>query len=187
MPKATDRDLLQRAAAGDRDAFAAFYRAHVDLVLAFMLVRTGDPHTAADLASETFARALDACRSRRAVEVPARWLFGIARNLLADSYRARRVESRARERLDLPRLTIGEDDLDRIVELVDLLRGGTRALDRLDVLPERQREAVRARILDEAAYGDIARRLDCSAVVVRQLVRRGLVALRAGLEGDETR
>lgn len=185
MNEVRDRELLRRTAAGDRDAFGVFYLAYVELVLAFMLVRTSDPHASADLAGETFARALEGCRSRRHIDVPGRWLFGIARNVLADSHRVRRVESRARERLALPRLAVGEDDLDRIVELVDLLRGGGPALERLDILPERQREAVRARVLDEVAYGDIARRLECSEAVVRQLVRRGLLAMRAGLEEGE--
>jgi len=52
----------------------------------------------------------------------------------------------------------------------------------LERLPAAEREAVRARILDERSYGEIASRLRCSGAVVRQRVSRGLRALASELE-----
>src|SRR3954462_643347 len=65
----TDEDLLQ-ATPDDPEAFGIFYRRHVDAVLAFFRVRTGDPELAADLMAETFAAALLAV-PRRAARRPA--------------------------------------------------------------------------------------------------------------------
>ena len=41
----------------------------------------------------------------------AAWLFGIARNVLGRSAERRRVESRARRRLGMPRLVLEDDTL----------------------------------------------------------------------------
>jgi RNA polymerase sigma factor (sigma-70 family) len=53
----------------------------------------------------------------------------------------------------------------------------------LDELPEAQREAIRAHVLDEEPYADLASRLGVSEATVRQRVSRGLGRLRTTLEG----
>ena len=76
-----DQALLAAAALGDADAFAAFYRRHLALVVGFGLRATGDPEAAADLAGEVFAAALAACgRYRAEHDTAAPWLIGIAHN-----------------------------------------------------------------------------------------------------------
>src|SRR3954453_21182064 len=83
----TDEDLLQ-ATPEDPEAFGVFYRRHVDAVLAFFRVRTGDPELAADLMAETFAAALLAApRFKRRREPAAAWLFTIGRRKLIASCR----------------------------------------------------------------------------------------------------
>ena len=52
----------------------------------------------------------------------------------------------------------------------------------LDGLPPDQRDAVRARVLDQDDYAEIATRLECSQSVVRKRVSRGLATLRAQME-----
>jgi RNA polymerase sigma-70 factor (ECF subfamily) len=49
-------------------------------------------------------------------------------------------------------------------------------------LPARQRDAIRARILEERPYDEIADELQCSELVVRKTVSRGLRALRSTVE-----
>jgi len=51
-------------------------------------------------------------------------------------------------------------------------------MDLVDGIPDRQRAAVRARVVDESSYAEIADRLNCSELVVRQRVSRGLSRLR---------
>ena len=72
-------------------------------------------------------------------------------------------------------------DLERVEELASL--GDARRLDRLLArLPVLQRDAVRARVLDERSYAEIAGEMDCSEAVVRQRVHRGLSRLRERLK-----
>jgi RNA polymerase sigma factor (sigma-70 family) len=172
-----DDELLMATVAGDADAFGEFYRRHVAVVVGFLVRRTGSYELAADLGGETFAAALLACRRYRPGGAPAvAWLLGIAQNKLRESVRRGRVDQRARERLGMPVLLLDDDDLARVEELAG---EGEPALSLLERLPAPQREAVRARVLADRSYRELAVELGCSEQVVRQHVSRGLKRLRA--------
>ena len=178
-----DEELLA-AAADTPEAFGQFYARYVDAVLAYFAVRVLRPELAADLAAETFAAALRASRRYRPGPEPtAAWLFAIARNKLIDAHRRGVVADRARRRLGMEPIEVGEDDLERVEQLADLAASGAPALMSLvDGLPQTQRDAVIAHVLEERDYGEIARELRCSQAVVRQRVSRGLATLRAQIE-----
>jgi RNA polymerase sigma-70 factor (ECF subfamily) len=180
-----DDAALLRATRTDPTAFAVFYRRHEDAVLVFMLRRTRSPELAADLTAEVFATALAGAPGFRSTGAPpAAWLFGIARNLLAASFRRSRVQDDVRRKLGMPRLALTDELVDSLDELADRA-AGRDALDLLAHLPAEQRQAIRSHILDERDYAEIAAELDCSASVVRKRVSRGLAVLRAQLDrGD---
>jgi RNA polymerase sigma-70 factor, ECF subfamily len=182
MPEPTDRDLLRATAAGDSAAFGRFYRRYVRVLLAFFVRRTGDPVAAADLAAETFAVVIERCTEPESDDA-AQWLFGHARRELQAARRRGEAERRARDRLAMALIAVDDGDVERIERMIDESIDGTPGLDALERLPSVQREAVRARILDERAYGDMATALGCSGAVVRQRVSRGLRALEREL-GD---
>jgi RNA polymerase sigma factor (sigma-70 family) len=181
MPEPTDRHLLRAAARGDAAAFSRFYRRYVRVLLAFFVRRTGDPVIAADLTAETFATVVERCEEPRDADA-AQWLFGLARRELQAARRRGASERRARDRLAMALIAIDDGDVERIERLADEAIDGTPGLDALERLPAAQREAVRARILDERSYGEIASELRCSGAVVRQWVSRGLRALASELE-----
>ena len=109
-----DRDLLRRTRLGDAEAFGAFLpRLHRGAVLGFLRVRVASAELAADLMCETFAQALVAVHNaeRDLPVVPIAWLLTIARNLLIDSARRRRVEDATRRRLAMQRLELSDRDL----------------------------------------------------------------------------
>jgi DNA-directed RNA polymerase specialized sigma24 family protein len=54
----------------------------------------------------------------------------------------------------------------------------------LAALPQDQREAVLARVLDEREYAEIASAARTSESVVRKRVSRGLAGLRSRMEGQ---
>lgn len=150
-------------------------------MLAFLGARTPGRDVAADLLAETFAAALGAVRDQRRElpDLPIAWLLTIARNKLIDSARRGRVEQDARDGLKLDPLILDDHDLERVEELIDAtdLASTLAAL-----LPPGQLAAVRARVLDERDYGEIAADLRCSQAVVRKRVSRALRTLRVALE-----
>jgi RNA polymerase sigma factor (sigma-70 family) len=170
--RSTDEELLA-ATRHEPAAFGAFYRRYERRLLRFFLKRVGDVEVAADLTAETFAAALSATQRFRGRKEPASaWLFGIARNILAMSRRRGRVEARARRRLGMPALVLSDELLER-AEALD-----SEALELVDVLPPEQGAAVRARIIEEREYSEIAKDLRCSEAVVRKRVSRGLAEVR---------
>lgn len=170
-----DAELL----AGDAAAFGAFYERHEDFVLSLFVRWGARGELAADLAAETFARALAGRRSfDRTRGEPRGWLCGIARNVLSESRARGRVQDRVRRALGCERLVLDDQALARIDAL-----SGEEALTALQELPEDQRHAVAGRVLAETGYEELAAALRCSQSVARQRVSRGLRALRQRLEG----
>jgi RNA polymerase sigma factor (sigma-70 family) len=180
----SDGELLA-ATATRPEAFGVFYRRHVDVVLRYLVahVRRGD--LAADLCAEVFASALESADRFDPGRGPARaWLFTIAHSRLVDSVRRGRVEDRARRRLGMPVRELTDRDIERVEELIDVARGFDADALVAD-LPEDQRAAVLARVVEEREYAEIAGELQVSEAVVRQRVSRGLAFLRTRLgEGE---
>lgn len=167
----SDEQLLTR---GDAASFECFYMRHVDALLGFFARRTRDAELAADLTAETFAAALAGRRRYRPEAGPAGgWLFGIASNKLADAQRRGHADLRARRRLGMERLELTDEDIVRIES-----SAGPQATVLVEVLVSDQREAVKAHVVDERAYADIARDLHTTEAVVRKRVSRGLTTLR---------
>jgi RNA polymerase sigma-70 factor (ECF subfamily) len=77
-------------------------------------------------------------------------------------------------------LVLTDEAIDRVEALAAL--DAPSVLRALDALPADQRDAVRARVLDEREYADIAVTARTSASVVRKRVSRGLARLRSRLE-----
>jgi RNA polymerase sigma-70 factor (ECF subfamily) len=76
-------------------------------------------------------------------------------------------------------LVLIDDDLERVSALGEYELEVQRLLGDL---PDEQRRAIVARVLEERDYADIAAELECSAVVVRKRVSRGLATLRLRLK-----
>jgi RNA polymerase sigma factor (sigma-70 family) len=176
----TDEELLA-AVRSEPEAFGVFYRRHVTALLGYFLRRTRNTELAADLTAETFAAALAGLRRFDARRGPAvAWLYGIARRQLGTAARRGAVEDRARRRLGMAPIELTDEALERIEAAADV------ATTALDALPDDQREAIQARVLDERDYADIASRTRTSEAVVRKRVSRGLAGIRSRLEGDQS-
>jgi RNA polymerase sigma-70 factor (ECF subfamily) len=174
-----DDEELLALTGRDAEAFGVFYERHERTIAVYCVRRTGDREMVADVTAETFAVALRSAARFKAGGPPAvAWLIGIARNVLRDSHRRGRVQDATRRRLGMQPVDFSEASLERIDALLDdgLAQEHWRRL--LESLPEDQRAAVRARVIDERDYGDIAGQLQTSEAVVRQRVSRGLRALR---------
>lgn len=84
-PQAEVHDLIQKAQRGDRAAFTALYRMHVNSVYRYLSYRLRDTSTAEDLTAEVFLRVLKKIGDFewRGIDFNA-WLIRIARNILLD-------------------------------------------------------------------------------------------------------
>jgi DNA-directed RNA polymerase specialized sigma24 family protein len=83
-----------------------------------------------------------------------------------------------RRRLGMARVPVEADDAEMIAFLGDEV-----ALQLVSELPTEQRDAVRAHVLEDRDYGEIAREQMTSEATVRKRVSRGLSALRGRAGG----
>lgn len=170
---------LLRRAQTDPEAYAGFYDAYSDRVLAFFARRVFDPEVAVDLMSETFAKVLEyrmQFRGETAAEEQG-WLFAIARTELWHYWRSGRVERAALERFAVSVPPLNDDEFERIEALAGLDSLDEPLFEAVCDLPADQRRAVELRILDDLSYEDLAAVLDVTQQVARARVSRGLRAL----------
>jgi RNA polymerase sigma-70 factor (ECF subfamily) len=91
---ATDGELIQRAADGDRSAFETLYQRYARPVFGLALRRLGDRGRAEDAVQETFASIWRSASTYKPDRGPgAPWLYAVARNAIVD---------RARNRTEIP-------------------------------------------------------------------------------------
>jgi len=167
----TDEALLL---SGDLEDFGRFYDRYVRALLTFFQRRTRDPEVAADLTAETFAAALvSRGRYQARGATAAAWLFSIAHHKLTDYRRRGSTEDRMRARLGMEPVPVSAEDAEMIRWL-----GDEAAAQMVDDLPPDQRDAVRAHVLEDRDYGEIARSRRLSEATIRKRVSRGLRVLR---------
>ena len=173
------------AADGDQQAFAVFYRRHIDGVLAHVWTHTKDHEVTADLTAEVFAVALEHLdRFDPNLGNPRQWLHGITRNVLGKHWRTRSVEDRAMQRIGMRNVRLqneSELELAAIARLDAAAADPEQALNRLS---DQTRQAVRLRVLEDLSYQQIGQRLGCKTATARMRVMRGMKRFRT--EFDRT-
>lgn len=176
---------LRAARAGDREAIARFYEAHVDGLYTFIYYRVGrDTALAEDAVQETFAIAL----SRQADYDPARgsiasWLAVLSRNVIRDHLRAhRRTDELAAtwERIDATLAQTFAAMAERPLPGEVLERTETRDLVHMAIanLPEQYRTALTRKYVDGESLETLSRELGISVDAAKSLLARARRAFR---------
>jgi len=171
---------MERYASGDDAAFAEVYDAIAPRLLRFLRGATRDTFAAEDLMQQTLLHMHRARGSFIAGSPVMPWAFAIARRLMTDRARRRRVERRLFAEAsaddgtrDVAVATALPDDLVQARRLEGRLR------QRFDALPEIQRTAYRLLRLEGVSLARAAAVLGTSVTAVKLRVHRAVVALRA--------
>lgn len=143
MTERSDADLIEAAADGDEDSFAALFRRHVGPVTGFAIRRARDADAAADIISETFLIALrQAPKYRPETPTALPWLFGIARRVWIGQSRSRQRITRLIERASgqIPRFN--ESETEAVDDAIDAARQGPQLEAALARLSEKERDVL---------------------------------------------
>jgi len=156
----------------DPDALEAFYREHINGVRGFVARRVSDPYLVADLTADIFVAAVEGAESYR----PDRgsgtgWLYGIARNVLADEVRRQARELRAVSRISGRRL-LDPDSVVRIEERIDAERQLSALHEGLAALSEEDRALFELVALDGLTIADAAQVLGVKPATARVRLHR---------------
>ena len=173
-----DEELARRAAAGDHASFAELYDRHERSAYNLCYRITGSADDAADATQETFLKVLERLPSLRDRELNfAAYVMTAARNASYDAIERRK---RATPTSEFPEVASADDH--EAPERV-ALRGAHQEQIRLanESLPERQREVLALRELEDLSYGEVAQIMGMNQNAVAQLISRARINLRDGL------
>ncbi|WP_239014815.1 ECF subfamily RNA polymerase sigma factor, BldN family [Streptomyces sp. CdTB01] len=176
-------ELVERAQAGEADAFGGLYDQYSDTVYRYIYYRVGGKATAEDLTSETFLRAL---RRIGTFTWQGRdfgaWLVTIARNLVADHFKSSRfrLEVTTGEMLDAGEVERSPED--SVLESLS----NAALLEAVRRLNPQQQECVTLRFLQGLSVAETARVMGKNEAGIKTLQHRA-VRMLAQLLPDDTR
>jgi RNA polymerase sigma-70 factor (ECF subfamily) len=174
-----DETLVDRATAGDREAFGELYDRCVRRVFRHVLYMVNDVDLAEDLTEQTFLRALEAIHRYEWRGVPfLAWLLRIARNLYLNDRRVQRNNSSIHNKWNGGVAASPEFYCEAKLDGEEVWRA-VRALD------GDQRQVIVLRFMDGLSYADVADVLGKSVGAVRVAQYRALRALRRRLEDGD--
>jgi RNA polymerase sigma-70 factor (ECF subfamily) len=181
--------LLERARAGDGEAFRVIFEAHAPAVRRFLGDVLRDGARADDATQETFVRAHARLASLREGERLAGWLFGIARLVSLEQQRSLRrdgaIDNQSRlfvsdgggetaaaaDRAPTPEAALLAGEAERVL-------GGALA-----TLSEERRAALLLRLDHGLAYGEIGEAMGWTLQKVKNEIHRARLQLREKLAG----
>lgn len=183
-----ERTLIQKAGAGDEQAFEQLVIAYQKPIYNLALRMTGSREDAFDLTQETFLKAWHAISLFQYDSKFLTWLCRIASNTCIDFLR----KERRRQTVSLTAM----DDLDETYEIdvadpeQDPARIVEQTMERdavyqaLQMLPEEYRAALSMRVMEDMCYEDIAEALDVKPGTVKSRISRAREKLRHQFFGN---
>ena len=181
----SDEDLIGDFQAGDVSAFEEIVRRYKDQLVNFAYRFLGDLEEAEDIAQETFLRVFRKKNAYRNVAKFSTWIYTITGNLA-------KTELRRRKRRKLISLSsLGFEDKD--FDLKDTKKGPEESVHELikdefiqraiNLLPDKFREAIIFRDIQELSYEEISTIVKIPLGTVKSRVNRGRLKLQEILSG----
>jgi RNA polymerase sigma-70 factor (ECF subfamily) len=170
-----ERDLVDRARTGDREAMGAIFDLYLSRIYRYVLAHVGSPAEAEDIAQEVFLRIVEAIGrfEWRDVEFSA-WVFRIARNQMISHHRRHgaRAASVSAEEVEIEDAQPGPE---RLVEHALTVHEVYAACERL---PQSQREVIALRFGSGLSVRETAQSLGKSENNVKVLQHKAIARLQ---------
>ncbi|WP_433314413.1 ECF subfamily RNA polymerase sigma factor, BldN family [Micromonospora chersina] len=170
--------LVERAQAGEAEAFGLIYDRYVDTVFRFVYFRVGNRQLAEDLTSDTFLRALKRIGSFtwQGRDLGA-WLVTIARNLVADHFKSGRyrLEVTTGDVLDADREDRGPEGSPEAAVVEHITN--VALLTAVKQLNPEQQECIVLRFLQGFSVAETARAMGKNEGAIKALQYRAVRAL----------
>ena len=180
-----EKELVEQAR-NDPESFGVLYDRYYNQILNYVLKRTASITSAQDITSDVFFKALKNIGQFRWQGVPfSAWLYRIASNEIANSYRKSKLQQKHREYTSNPdslsnpssraEYLDAEAELQRNEEFLTLHQCIAK-------LPVKYQEVITLRYFEEKQLKEISQILDKREGTVKSLLHRGLEKLRTLVE-----
>lgn len=169
--------LINRTAEGDREAFETLYRHSSRRLYGMLLYLLKDRELASDILQEGYIKIwLNAGEFRYRKGSPLTWMISIMRNQAIDRMRH---DDRRPQCVDLDDAVPGPaDDMDGPLEQTERQHQQARLQQRLNGLPEQQRDAIGLAYFQDLSHAEVAEKMGLPLGTVKTWIRRGLLEMR---------
>jgi RNA polymerase sigma-70 factor, ECF subfamily len=169
-----EREVVERARAGEPEAFRVIFERHAPAVRRFLGDLLRDAPAADEATQETFVRAHARIRSLEEGDRLSSWLLGIARRVFLEQLRKRKrdpdpltdEESHQVDTAPTPEAVLLSSEADRVLDVA------------LVTLPRERRAALLLRIDHGLGYGEIAEAMGWTLQKVKNEIHRARLHLR---------
>jgi len=185
MPEKTDRELVEIALKGEKNAFEALILRYQNGIINYIYRMILDMDEAMDLAQEVFIKAYFSLSTYNPTYSFSTWIYKIASNLTIDHLRKKKRKDFNTESLSLR---------NKEIEIADHSMSPVKNLDRemfykklenaINMLPEPLREFVILRDINELSYNEIAEIKNLPIGTVKNKIFRAREILRKLLEDE---
>ena len=171
--KPDEKELIQNAAAGNRQAFTELVRLHQNKVFAFIMRMTGNRDIALDLTQDALLAAYENLGNFRGDSAFSTWLIQIALN------KTRNFIKRAGREVPLPDQYETESAPDNPEQELVEKEDKSRLLEAIKTLPEKQRAVFNLRFFEQMKFGEIAKVQNRSVSAVKTNFAEAVKKLKA--------
>lgn len=170
-----EKVLIERATAGDAEAFGVLYSTHLDAIFRYIFFRIGEQQEAEDLTEMVFLKAWEALPGYKDLGNPfTSWLYRIAHNVVVDFHRrAKPVVENAEDYLPGERQDESANTLGIIIESENLSELA-RAISQLNI---EQQQVISLRFIQDLSHAEIAEIIGKNEGTCRMIQHRALVTL----------
>jgi RNA polymerase sigma-70 factor (ECF subfamily) len=166
--------LVQRAVAGDADAFGELYSLHMDAIYRYIYYRVEDADDADDLTEQVFLNAWEALPGYEQRKYPfTSWLYRIAHNVVVDYHRRHKPTTPLPPPETVDWAEEQPTSLERVIEAEETSALAT-AIARLS---EEQQQVIILRFIQGLKYAEVALIVGKSESACRVIQHRALTAL----------
>ncbi len=166
----SDYELVQKTKEGSTQAFCVLVQRYEQALIHMCLRYVGNLQAAEDVVQESLLKAYEKINTFEFRSAFKSWLYRIVINTAKNSLRSQKVT------IDINIVELHEES-ECEKNLIDqqLI---SQALDLVEALPDKQKQALQLRVLDDLSFAEVAESMDCPYDTAKANYRHGLLKLK---------
>lgn len=168
--------VLNKAKAGNQEAFSQVYEHYFERIFRFVFYRVSHKETAEDLTEDIFVKIYHKLKDLKEIEAFEGWLFQISRNMIIDYYRTKKITVD----IDQVENTIEYDN--NLIDTISLEQNQRILVNLLQDLPTDDQKIIKLRFFEDLDSDTIATMLGKSTGAIRVMQHRALAKLKQLLD-----
>lgn len=164
--------LILKAKTGDSGSFGGIYNLFFEKIYRFVFYRVNHKETAEDLTEEVFLKAFSKITNLNESSSFEGWLYQIARNLIIDYYREKKIT------IDLEEIENTLQYESTVLNTLDLEQDQKNLLKLIKQLPAEQQIILKLKFFEELENSEIASILNKTEGSIRVIQHRAITKLK---------